>query len=122
MTENEALQELNERIGLIHKDYREEAKEYKEVLETAITALSEIQQYRAIGTVKEFQKSRERQTWNIITEDVDSYPECFKNVLVEDEYGDKNIAYCDTEFDWFIFNCENSIKLIGEVVKWIEID
>lgn len=122
MTENEALQELNERIGLIHKDYREEAKEYKEVLETAITALSEIQQYRAIGTVKECQKSRERQTWNIITEDVDSYPECFKNVLVEDEYGDKNIAYCDTEFDWFISNCENSIKLIGEVVKWIEID
>ena len=34
----------------------------------------------------------------------------------------KNIACCDTEFNWFISNCENSINLIGEVIRWIEID
>ncbi len=90
--------------------------------DTAIKSLEEIQQYREIGTVEEYREAREKQTWNIITEDVDSYPECFKYVLVEDEYGDKNIAYCDTEFDWFVSNCENNIKLIGEVVRWIEID
>lgn len=61
MTENEAIKELNERIELIEKDYKKEAREYKEVLETAVKALTEIKQYRAIGTIEEYREARERQ-------------------------------------------------------------
>lgn len=61
MTKNEAIKELNERIELIKKDYREEAKEYKEVLEMAAASLSEIHKYQSIGTVEECREARERQ-------------------------------------------------------------
>lgn len=61
MMENEAIKELSKRIELIEKDYKEEAREYKEVLETAVKALSEIQQYRAIGTVGECREAIEMQ-------------------------------------------------------------
>ena len=60
--------------------------------------------------------------WHEITEDTDSYPECYKEVLVEDETGNKNVAVCDADCDWFISNGESTLKLIGEVVKWIELD
>ena len=60
--------------------------------------------------------------WHYLTDDEDSYPEVFKYVLVEDDVGDKNIACCDPDYDWYISNGENSLKLIGEVVKWAYID
>lgn len=60
--------------------------------------------------------------WHKITEDTDSYPECYKEVLVEDDCGDNNVAYCDANCDWYISNGESTLKLIGEVVKWVEID
>lgn len=60
--------------------------------------------------------------WHVLTNDEDSYPETFKYVLVEDEFGDKNIACCYPDYDWHISNGENSLKLIGEVVKWVDID
>lgn len=56
--------------------------------------------------------------WNILTNDGESYPECFEYVLVEDDIGDKNVAYCDPDYDWYISNGENSLKLIGEIIKW----
>lgn len=61
MTENEAIKELNERIEFIEKYYKKETEKYKEVLETAVKSLTEIQQYRAIGAVEECQVARERQ-------------------------------------------------------------
>lgn len=60
--------------------------------------------------------------WYFLTNDVDSYPETFECVLVEDDIGDKNIAYCDPDYNWYISNGKNSLKLIGEVIKWAYID
>lgn len=57
--------------------------------------------------------------WNVITEDQDSYPPVSEYVLVKDEQGDLNVAYCDADYDWFISNGENSLILLGNVVKWI---
>ena len=39
MTNNEAIQELKERISLIDKDYKNDVPEYKKVFETAVAAL-----------------------------------------------------------------------------------
>lgn len=58
MTENEAIEMFEERIGL---DVIEYVPEYAEGLRTAITALKEIQQYRKIGTVEECRKAVEKQ-------------------------------------------------------------
>lgn len=60
--------------------------------------------------------------WHIITEDTDSYPKCHQEVLIEDDRGDNNVAYCDANCDWYISNGENTLKLIGEVAKWIELE
>lgn len=60
--------------------------------------------------------------WHILTDDEESYPKPFEYVLVEDEYGDKNVACCYPDYDWHISNCEDSIKLIGKVIKWIELN
>ena len=56
--------------------------------------------------------------WHILTDDEESYPDCFEYVLVEDDIGDKNVACCYPDYDWHISNGENSLKLIGEVIKW----
>lgn len=56
--------------------------------------------------------------WTFITDDVESYPECFEYVLVEDDCGDKNVACCHPDYEWFISNGEDSLKLIGNIVKW----
>lgn len=56
MTENEAIRELKQNIEMpFGSDISNEASKL------AIKALEEIQQYRAIGTVEECQKSREEQ-------------------------------------------------------------
>lgn len=56
--------------------------------------------------------------WILLTDDEESYPTSFEYVFVEDEYGDKNVACCYPDYDWYISNGENSLKLIGNVVKW----
>ena len=56
--------------------------------------------------------------WHILTDDEESYPDCFEYVLVEDDIGDRNVACCYPDYDWHISNGENSLKLIGEVIKW----
>lgn len=62
MTENEAIDELNTSIDLA-KMCTENLERKREVqgYETAIKALEEIQQYRAIGTVEECQAAMEKQ-------------------------------------------------------------
>ena len=57
MTESECIESLNG----IYPEWCSEKEEY-EMAQVAITALEEIQQYRAIGTVSEFQQLKEKAT------------------------------------------------------------
>lgn len=66
--------------------------------------------------IKALEKQSEE--WHILTDDEESYPECFEYVLIEDDIGDKNVACCHPDYEWYISNGENSLKLIGEVIKW----
>ena len=56
--------------------------------------------------------------WIVLTDDVESYPEYFESVLIEDIYGYKNIAFCNPEHEWYISNLESRLKILGNVVKW----
>ena len=58
MTEQEAIKEFEERLAIA--DFKDDIPEYYEAMELAVKSLEEIQQYRAIGTVKEI-KIREAQ-------------------------------------------------------------
>lgn len=90
--------------GLTSEEYEEQTKEHFEWLDNNV---------RNRNTIKE---------WYFLTNDENSYPETFEYVLVEDDIGDKNIAYCDPDYNWHISNGENSLKLIGEVIKWAYVD
>ena len=59
-TEDDEFDDDKELAELSLKDYSER----KELFETAISALKEIQQYREIGTVEEFRKLKERSSDN----------------------------------------------------------
>ena len=61
MTENEAITRMRYRIDTATEaiGYGSDGKSYED-MEIAIKALEEIQQYRAIGTVKECQRAREQ--------------------------------------------------------------
>ncbi len=68
MTENEAIESLNEKYMDMeyyfaeHDCYpKEYDAEFQEAMAAAMKALKEIQQYRAIGTVDECREARERQ-------------------------------------------------------------
>ena len=50
--------------------------------------------------------------WIYLTDDEDSYPKPFEYVLVQDDIGDKNVAYCDPDYDWHISNGESTKKAI----------
>ena len=63
-----------------------------------------------------------RNEWTLLTDDEESYPECFEYVLIEDDIGDKNVAYCHPDYEWYISNGEDSLKLIGEVIKWKKLE
>ena len=58
MTEQEAIAQFKERLAI--EEYRQQIPKYYEAMELAVKSLEEIQQYRAIGTVKEI-KIREAQ-------------------------------------------------------------
>lgn len=75
MTENEAIDELNASIDLA-KMCTENLERKREVqgYETAIKALEEIQQYRAIGMVEECRAAMERN--NEKTRIIDGITEC----------------------------------------------
>lgn len=108
MTENEAIDELNASIDLA-KMCTENLERKREVqgYETAIKALEEIQQYRAIGTVEECRAAVEKQTAKKVksisqVKDGDSYVgligrcPCCGVILEEDT------VYCDCGqgLDW----------------------
>lgn len=56
MTENEAIEILD-----LDSDMRKKLPNLVEVYDVAVKALSEIQQYRAIGTVEECRNAMEKQ-------------------------------------------------------------
>lgn len=127
MTENEAKDFLGrfslDRIGYANgKEVDMERFDYfTEVLVTAMKALSEIQQYRAIGTVEECREARERQRgkkpkhqgcydnnrvwheWNGINgKPYELCPNCEANLCCEMPY-DRKPKYCDKcgqKLDW----------------------
>ena len=86
MTENEAIDELNTSIDLA-KMCTENLKRKREVqgYETAIKALEEIQQYRAIGTVEECRAAMEKQNVNkeLESHDEKHILECCINLMQE---------------------------------------
>ena len=67
MTENEAIKNINALNAVcLQKDFYDE--EFARTLTTAIQALEEIQQYRAIGTIEEFKALKEKSTPNELAE------------------------------------------------------
>ena len=98
MTEQEAIKAIENDLKWHSKELK---PKYKEVLKFAIKALE-----------------NQIEEWHILTDDEESYPDCFEYVLVEDDIGDRNVACCYPDYDWHISNGENSLKLIGEVIKW----
>lgn len=68
--------------------------------------------------IKALESKINENAWHILTDDEYSYPECFEYVLIEDEFGDKNVACCDPDYEWYISNGEDGLNLIGEVIKW----
>ena len=61
MGEKEAVKELNKMVGDRMKSKRGISEKQHELFQTAMDALEEIQQYRAIGTVKECREAMEKQ-------------------------------------------------------------
>lgn len=66
MTENELIDRLKKEIDIlnkapVHVNKLKDLKIAVEAREMAISALSEIQQYRALGTVEELREAREKQ-------------------------------------------------------------
>ena len=96
MTENEAIDELNTSIDLA-KRCTENPERKREVqgYETAIKAIEEIQQYRAIGTVEECRAAMEKQKPKKPVMDgyccFESYecPTCHHDISNEQKYCDK---------------------------------
>lgn len=101
MTENEAIKEVRfnmSRIGLKESS----VKRVTEAREVAIQALSEIQQYKAIGTVEELQELKEKNTekrFNIF----ESHGMrqfvcgcCDRPILITDNY----CSFCGQKIDW----------------------
>lgn len=62
MTENEAIKILEERyLTMSMCGDIEQCKRNNQAISSAVTALTEIQQYRAIGTVEECREARKKQ-------------------------------------------------------------
>lgn len=58
MTEQEAIEQFKEHLAI--EEYRQQIPKYYEAMELAVKSLEEIQQYRAIGTVKEVMELKEQ--------------------------------------------------------------
>lgn len=60
--------------------------------------------------------------WNKITEDTDSYPESYENVLFRTNDGRIYYGYCDTECEWKIELENENIFRIKNVVEWRKVN
>ena len=96
MTENEARLILDVRISRF-----DHAGDVNEALEIAKQALEEIQQYRAIGTVKECREAVEKQK-----------PKAPKDSLKIKPVIDENGAYVDADVTVYLL-CPNCGEVVG---------
>lgn len=107
MTENEAIRDLDIIRFNPHWDELVNEKYWQELMEMAIKALEEVQQYRQIGTVEECREAVEKQTAKKVksifqVKDGDNYIgligrcPCCGDILEEDT------VYCDCgqRLDW----------------------
>ena len=108
------VEEAMEILDVMKEPYCEEENE---ALNMAITALEEIQQYRAIGTVSEFRELKEKATAKKVVD-------IHKSVCVEDiEFNGEHTLYgycpsCNT-FLCDLWN-EKSCGECNQVVDWSE--
>lgn len=72
------------------------------------------------GKAENFSKNK-KGVWNKLTEDTDSYPETYENVLFKTSDGRIYYGCCDSECKWEIELDNENIMLIDDVVEWREI-
>ena len=109
MTENEALKIETHCLGVQAEQevceecpvYRESGIVCKEIARTAISALKEVQQYRAIGTVEECREAVEKRK-----------PKKPKDSLKINPVIDGNGAYVDADMTVYLL-CPNCGEMIG---------
>lgn len=71
--------------------------------------------------LKIFLKTK-KDVWNKLTEDTDSYPETYENVLFKTSDGRIYYGCCDSECKWEIELDNENIMLIDDVVEWRKIE
>lgn len=113
MTENDSIEIINDKVETCefyfaeHDHYPKWCEyEFLEALGIAITALKEIQQYRAIGTVEECREAREKQKPKNPVKDKYHHnccPNCGWIVSGECGYGEEFCPHCE--------NC-------GQAIQW----
>ena len=104
-TEEDEFDDDKERAELSLKDYTER----KETFDIAISALKEIQQYRAIGTVEECREAVEKQKAKNPVKDKYHHnccPNCGWIVSGEGGYGEEFCPHCE--------NCGQAIRWVNE--------
>ena len=96
MKENEAIQELESRISPY--DTCKADFDANEAIKTAIKALEEVQQYRAIGTPEECRAAVEKQTAKKISSAW--CPSCKKYLTTQHLKEKYHCVYCGQKLDW----------------------
>ena len=69
------------------------------------------------GMVEKISKNK-KDSWNKLTEDTDSYPEIYENVLFKTSDGRIYYGCCGIDLDWSIEIEEEIKKIIDDVVEW----
>ena len=107
MTEKEAIN-YYEKAMQIHKDEFGDDQKAVDLYNTTINALRELQQYRAIGTIKECREARKKQIKKKPVKDEYNH-DCCPNcgwIVYQDEYGGRYLPHCE--------NC-------GQAIDWSDI-
>ena len=106
MTEKEAINHYK-RTMQIHKDEfgYDRDDQITDLYNTTINALRELQQYRAIGTIKECREARKKQIKKKPVKDEYNH-DCCPNcgwIVYQDEYGGRYLPHCENcwqAIDW----------------------
>ena len=109
MNENEAIEYLQSRylaVGSRVNPPKEECERHNEVIDMAIKALEEVQQYRAIGTTEECRAAVEKQMAK-------------KPINTDDEYGTFQCPNCNgLIFTVDRFETHKHCLLCGQLLDW----
>ena len=99
MTESEALKTLEDLQRLL-TNYRHISKELTEANGMAITALEEVQQLHAIGTVSEFRELKEKATAKKVDRESRADGDCVCGNCYEPISDGKYCSECGQRIDW----------------------